>query len=284
MMQPPNDMGVNPQGPNQPMNRDREFLLNLIQNTRQPDGPQRGNDLADHPFFSPHEKQRMNQPQQGLVINQRNTPSAPPGFDPQRRAAAEQEMAAARRGQAPPGFFDHDAPLQDASMSLPGLTRRNTSDNINGGQQGPRPSAQSSNLGIPSLPMNDMLWMRAGGHMGVDGRMVAGPPPGLMLPPGHIQQGPPPSSGPPGPMQNLNMRPNGPPMGPPGFPPQGLPMNMRGMPPGPPPGAFGMGPPPPGAFFPPPPGMPMGGPGQPGFFGGRGFPFEEQMRGGGRGF
>jgi hypothetical protein len=170
-------------------------------------------------------------------------------------------------------------------MVPPGLVRRNTSETANGGPQGARPAAQASNLGIPSLPMNDMMWMR---NAQMEGRLGhAGPPPGLMSPPGSMPQGPPPSSA--GGLNGLSggsinpMRgvggPQGLPMGPPGFPPQGLPMNMRGMPPMPPPGAFFPGGPMPGM---PPMGGPGGGP--PGFFG-RGFPpFEEQMRGGGRGF
>ncbi|KAF2672261.1 hypothetical protein BT63DRAFT_192493 [Microthyrium microscopicum] len=267
----------------QSLDPNRAFLLNLMNNQRPSESA--GMDYAQ---FAGQKNHGM--PQQAQHLNQRNTPSAPPGLDPRR--LAEQDMHSTRR--APPGFFDHDAGVPENNMAPPGLQRRNTSEAGNPTAQMSRPGqSQASNLGIPSLRMNDMMIMRNGGHMGADGRVIQGPPPGLMPSNGGPQsQAPgimdPRMNGPGGPIPNGGMRPNGPPMGPPGFPPQGMPINMHGMPQGPPPGGAGhfpMGPPHPNHFFGGPPGMPqMGGPGQQGFFppGGRGFPpqFEgHDMRG-----
>jgi curved DNA-binding protein CbpA len=301
----PNEAAAGPPMQTPGLDPNKAFLLNLM-NARMPE-PQRHNEEIQYSQLGNPPKHMM-QPQHMPQMNQRHAPSAPPGLEPQRRQPAEHDIASNRRPQQPPpGFFDQESNMPDVPMAPPGLPRRNTAESgLPPGQIGRQAPSQASNLGIPSMRMNESMMMRNGGHMGVDGRMLPGPPPGLMPnsgPQGHAPSGqmPPGMNGLGGPLPNNGMRGNMPPMGPPGFPPQGMPMNMHNMPPGPHgPCHCPMGPPHPQhpnhptAHFNggPPPGMfPMGGPGgQPGFFppNGRGFPpgFDADMRGApvGRGY
>lgn len=256
----------------------KAFLLNLMKDRMsEPPRPQ------EHTEFS-QMKTGMMQPQQTVQPKQRQTPSAPPGIDlKQRRPIPDHEMSSGRRGQQPPpGFFDQDSHI-DVPMALPGLQRRNTAESGPSGPLGRSAGPpQASNLGIPSLRMNETMMMHNGNHMVVDNRMMTGPPPGLMPNSGPQGRAPPGINGIGGPLSNNAMRGNLPQMGPPGYPPPGMQMNMHNMPPGSHvPNHFQMGPlqhqhqnhlsyPQPHFSGGPPPGMhPMGG-----FFppGGRGFP------------
>lgn len=323
-----------PQQPNmQPMDRvngpnpQQEYLYHLMMsqhtNMNRPPG---GEPPLEFPPFGPVPTKGMPphhqaKPGQHPSAAQRDAPSAPPGIDPGRMRLEQ----TGRMPNMPPGLggpfpgFDHDhqqGPPMEQGMLPSGLNRRNTGEmaGLNApqgarGPNGPAPAApaQASNLGIPTLPrVNDMFLPRGAaapppGAMH-DARMMPGPPPpGLMPngpggPPQQHQQGPPPNGLPGMPNGNAphpSMRgppgPNGGPMPPPGFP-GGMPppMNFLG---GHPPPPFGMGPSP---FFGPGPGAPMNGPGPgmngmngpggpmgmpptgaggPGFFPGR-FPFD----------
>jgi hypothetical protein len=269
--------------------RDREFLLNLIQNnshTQPQDSTQRPGDPSDFAQFNPG-PQRKSQPPPQEQPQQRTTPSAPPGFYDvpfqQRRPQPEPEMhllskTTSRPQQQqgmPPGFFEqYDEPIG----AIPGLQRRNTSE---AHQQQRQQHPPMSNMGIPSQQAPaDPFRINMGGPPGMppqpngpDQRSAhMGPPPGFGggHPPGFLQQGLPPQ------LQQQHQRANPPPNHPgmvrgdprlhPG--PGGMPGFFPGGPGMPPPGGP-MGPPLPGFFPGPPPpqqGMPGGGP-PPGFGG-----------------
>lgn len=286
----------------------RDFLYNLMMSQR-PEVPQRSGEPLEFGQFGAQPK-GVPQQQPHNQLNQRN-PSAPPGLDPQHRLLAEQDFGGQRRPGPPSGlppFFEHhDAAILEHNIPPPGLARRNTEgtglssnqpqqqQNIPRqgppqGQNGPQAAAQASNLGIPSLRMND-LFMRNGAPNGPphavphDSRIHPGhPPPGLMpsgpLPPSQQNQQPGPQSNRQPPQNGPNMPPPPPGFGgAPGMPP---PMNFPpgpghpppfGMPPffGPGPGPMGMPPMPPNGMN----GMNGPPPGQ-GFFPGR-FPFDGPM-------
>ncbi|KAF2428263.1 hypothetical protein EJ08DRAFT_719493 [Tothia fuscella] len=256
------------------INRNRDFLLSIIRETRQTQGPADPSDFAQFHLgnggngggvanskggMRPQPQQLQQDPPQRMI------PAAPPGLynDPFPRREQEPEMHPLRKvtsrpqqQQMPPGFFDH--PEQELMGGMPpGLHRRNTTDLQQRQAQPPM-----SNMGIPSQQAPaDPFRMN------------------------HIPQGMPPQNGqeqrlphnmapPPG-FDPRNMRP------PPGFA-QGLPQQMAqhgvhnapiGHPgmanprmfPQPPPGVMNLPPtghlggPPPGFFqnmLPPQPGMP----------------------------
>lgn len=285
-------------------NAQREFLYNLMMN-QQSNMPQRGNESLEFGQFGGPPKGIPQQQQAQNPHNQRGVPSAPPGLDPQHRLLAEQDFLTAQRRPMPPSglppFFDHHDPaILEHNIPPPGLGRRNTEGNaLSGGppqqqnmppRQGPPPgqngqaSAQASNLGIPSLRMNELFMRNGGGvpqanphHQIPHDRMLQGhPPPGLL--PG----APNPQNGAGGPPQNRAGMPP-----PPGFA-GGMPPPPHVFPPGPPPfgmpgffGPNGLGPNGPGPMGMPPMGAGPGGPPPvpQGFFG-RPFGFDGPQHGG----
>ena len=254
--------------------RERDFLLNLMQQPSRATPPQAQIPNLPRPAQENHNMaffdQQRQPPQQHAQQQSKNRGALPPGFMEDPRMFNENEMlrreAAERREQLeirqlqmmqqqetmrgknnprlPMGFPNPDDPMM-------GLQRRST-----GGD--PR---MPTNMGIPSQPVPDMHYMGGRGQPGMpptpQERPNIAPPPGFG---GPMRQ--PPGLGGPNPQQ---MGPGGPsfsagntPLGqPPGFPPGG---NIRGLgfPGGPggngmqgPPGYF----PPPGYGGPPMPGM-----------------------------
>ena len=182
--------------PHRNVHRDNEFLLQLMH--RQQREGARPNDVAEMHQFRQLPKGMEGHPPHLHGPRQAAGPAPPPGLmEAHRRLMNEQEIAA-RRGQVPPPFFDHpDAMANMAMAPPPGLTRRNTADNA---RLPHLRNAPASNLGIPSLQLDELHHLRSGAaHMGVDGRLVAAPPPGL-IPGGGPSNAQPPSAHGNGPM------------------------------------------------------------------------------------
>lgn len=250
--------------------RERDFLLNLMQQPSRATPPQLPIQNLPRPMQESQNMAFYDQPRQQPQQQPRGR-GMPPGFmedprmfnenDMMRREAErreqdlrqqlnmqqQQEAMRQKNQRMPMGYPGHD----DAIM---GLQRRNT-----GGD--PR---LTTNMGIPSQPVPDMPYMGGRGQPGMpptpQERPNIAPPPGFG---GPIRQ--PPGLG--GPPSQQQMGPGGPsfsagntPIGhPPGFPPPGN-MGRMGFPgPGGPPGGGGMQGPPQGYFPPPGYGMPMPG-------------------------
>lgn len=245
--------------------RERDFLLTLMQQPTRATPPQMLNHNTNRTPQDNHNMAFFEQPRQQPQQQPKGRGGLPPGFmeDPRMyndndvlrrendrreqelrqqlsmQQQQQQEAIRAKNARMPMGFPGHEDPLM-------GLQRRNT-----GGD--PR---LTTNMGIPSQPVPDMPYMGGRGQQGMpptpQERPNIAPPPGFG---GPMRQ--PPGLGGPGPQQ---VGPGGPsfsagntPLGhPPGFPPPGG--NMRGMGfPGGPGGPAGNGMPgPPQGYFPPP--------------------------------
>jgi hypothetical protein len=255
--------------------RERDFLLNLMQqptratppqNQNLPRPPQENHNMA---FFEQHRQQ----PQQ-LQQQSKGRGGFPPGLMDDPRMYAEHEMMRRddRREQLELRQLQQIQQQQDAMRAknqrvpmgypnedpLMGLQRRNT-----GGD--PR---MPTNMGIPSQPIPDMQYMGGRGQPGMpptpQERQNIAPPPGFG---GPMRQPPglgglnPQQMGPGGPSFSAGNTPLG---HPPGFPPGGSIRGLGGFPGGPggPAGNGMQGPP---GYFPPPG---YGGPPMPGMRGG----------------
>jgi hypothetical protein len=215
------------QRPETPTDQKRDFLLKLIEGNRagKPQPQPNAEYLKQAQLSAVTAKGPLPQHMQPMQQEpQRITPSAPPGLHDAMFALGgvpEQELQARRKAQQGRPLPVHDGrPFYEepqhrdpAILGMPGLVRRNTSEQQNGP---PRPPI--SNMGIPTqqapvdqfrmphtLPPQDMGQQQRGGNMGPPPGFpnMPRPPPGFQPPPPHLQS------------------PNGPPH--PG---------MRGMPPG----------------------------------------------------
>lgn len=231
------------------LNKDSEFLLNLIQAksaNRAPAQPSRPSETDNFQLF-------LDQPSKSSSQTPQSRVAPPPGFNPehmyqQREHHPNQEQMQEHRPRPPPGFFDDPAMVQKQMFSEPQSPQRQRP-----GQQGPPPGF------LPQLPPDHQFFN--GRDQPVNADRIP-PPPGFQSNMRHPQGFPN--------MPNLFQQSQGPPgHGPmPPNPHQLPPPTMRGGPPGlsspidgpsgPPFGNMG---PPAGFFTGPPPGM--GGP--PGF-------------------
>lgn len=250
------------QRPETPTDQKRDFLLKLIESNRGAKPPAQSNaEFLKQAQLSavtakgpgPQHLPQMHQPDMQQRVTP-SAPSAPPGFDAVfgRGVMPDHDMQGMRKNAGPPQgrpnglppFFDEGLPHHDpAILGMPGLPRRNTSD-----QQGGPPRPPVSNMGIPSQNAPSM------DHGQFRGMLPQQEPPrGMAPPPGFGGMRPPPGFQP----QPPHLQ----------SPPNGMPPHMRGLDPrGPPgPGMYGNMPPPPPqgqgpphGYFPgpPPPGFP----------------------------